>query len=129
MATIKYLNENGEYEEVNTIKIVEECGGESGGGSQMEYWASSENYNISLTMAFYCPLIKGIIDGTMAIVPSSMIMVASNPVDTEVKAIAFDRSTMFLVDGEYGTLGDILSILGWDDSIFIQITKEEFYTI
>lgn len=117
----------GERVKAVLTDIVDAMG--TGSGGTMEYWTSPETHNISLTTALSCPLIKGIVDGTMMIGPSTMIMTASNPSDTEVKAIAFDRSTMFFMEGEYATLGDFLSILGWDDSNFIQITEEEFYTI
>lgn len=119
----------GTSEPINAQDFSSEIASIETGDGAMEYWTSPETHNISLTIALFCPLIKGIIDGTMMIGPSSMILAASNPSDTEVKAIAFDRSTMWFMDGEYGTLGDVLSTLGWDDSDYIQITEEEFYSI
>ena len=120
MATIKYLNENGDYEEVGTIKIVEE-----GGGGQIKYWKSA-NPAVSLkVIAVYMSLAKGVVNGEVVIGPGGLF---ASLASADVSAVAFDENAR-MFEGEFFILGEFLASIGFDESSLIQITEEEFYTI
>lgn len=99
---------------------------QSGGGSQIEYWKKGDGtHAISGVMAMYCPIVKVTADDTTQIAPGAIWV--ANPTAT-ILAVAFDRTYKFLMDGDIVTLGEILPDLGWDDSFFVQIKEEEFYS-
>lgn len=100
---------------------------ETGGGSTMEYWKKGDGtHAISGVMTMYCPIVKVTVDDDTKIAPGAVWV--ANPTSA-ILAVAFDRTYKFLMDGDIITLGEILPDLGWDDSFFVQITEEEFYSI
>lgn len=132
MATIKYLNENGDYEEVSTIKIVEEGGGgESGGGSQMEYWkveATTDMQNVVVLMAC-STLVRGQVDGEVVVVPVGL---RSDVGIYLPEALALDRSADIVIPVQiFTTVGDLLNeqLPDLEAAGFTPMTKEEFYAV
>lgn len=133
MATIKYLNENGEYEEVSTIKIVEEGGGESDGGSQMEYWAcppveGEEDREVITVLAPFASQTR--VEVSTSVIVASVIYTDIMPYS--VKALSFDMSCPIVMgDDTLSTVGEVLAALGVDlETIgFTRITKEQFYAL
>jgi hypothetical protein len=95
------------------------------GGGAMEYWKNGVA-TIPSAMAINCPIVKMNALGATQVVPGGLAYADSN---ASMLAVAFDRTYRFFADGEIVTMGDLLSLSGWDDSLFIQITEEEFYTI
>lgn len=96
-----------------------------GTGGDIEYWEAGDA-TIPLEIALYCPIIKIINNEVTQVAPGAIIY---GNTDSTILAIAFDRTYRYVVDGEIFTMDDLLTELGWDDSNFIQITEEEFYTI
>lgn len=95
------------------------------GGGAMEYWKNGVA-TIPSALAINCPIIKMNTLGATQVCPGGLVYGASN---VSMLAVAFDRTYRFFADGEIMTMGDVLSLYDWDDSLFIQITEEEFYTI
>lgn len=112
----------GERVKARLLDMVDAMG--SGSGA-MEYWKAGDA-TISYSVALFCPIVKAITAEVTNIVPGAML-----PGDTDfpILAIAFDRTYRYVSGGEPMTFDDLLTILGWDDSNYIQITEEEFYTI
>jgi hypothetical protein len=95
------------------------------GGGAMEYWKNGVA-TISSAFAINCPIVKMNALGVTQVVPGGLAYGDSN---ASMLAVAFDRTYRFFANGEIVTMGDLLSLFDWDDSLFIQITEEEFYTI
>lgn len=95
------------------------------GGGAMEYWKNGD-LTISSILAMYCPIVKMIQDGETIAMPGGIA--ASLPSAT-ILAVAFDRTYKFQINEEICTMDGLLEMMGWDDSLFTQITEEEFYTI
>ena len=112
----------GERVKARLLDMVDAMGTGSGA---MEYWKAGDA-TISVLIALYCPIIKTIIDEVTQVVPGAILY--SNT-SAPILAVAFDRTYRFVENGEMITMDDLLTEIEWDDSNFIQITEEEFYTI
>lgn len=112
----------GERVKARLLDMVDAMG--SGGGA-MEYWKNGEA-TISSAFAIYCPIIKMSAFGATQIMPGAFVNSDSS---ASMLAVAFDRTYKFVAEGAILTMDDLLTELGWNDSDYIQITEEEFYTI
>ena len=99
-------------------------GGGGGGASQMQYY-TSEDPLVLKSIAVLMPLIKCTAYGEVMIGPGGVLV---NMADN-ISAVAFDGNVRMYIEGEFYTYYEFLLQSGWDDSYFVQITEEEFYTI
>ena len=128
MATIKYLNDNGDYEEVSTIKIVEE-----GGGSQMEYWSFPNGLpddSSTKMVAALATLVKCTAFENTVILPTGLTALFGVEYKSFV-GMAFNKDLKTYSNDCFVILGDIMSEIGAALTTMggVQITEEEFYTV
>lgn len=120
----------GERVKARLLDMVDAMG--TGGGGNMEYWSvPTELAEDAIELVLYSPWVKFTYSGATIIVSGGTILGFT---DAVLLAIAIDWSAKVAIPGVDGIktvreLFDLMETPPLADMGFIQITKEEFYTI
>lgn len=118
----------GERVKARLLDMVDAMGQGGGGSSQMTYWRINDLPSDMAFVVYMSSLSAFDMTGQVVIVPSTYLFLYNgNPI-----AIAIDMNLRILLNGEIGTVADVLALEFGDlsqNAAFTQITEEEFYTI